>query len=278
MGLLDEIRAVMGEVVDAVAEAAQTTTSQAKEVAGDLADEVRQGVEAAGPHLRRGIGAAAFAADWVVRESRRQAQMIAAEFRAAAEAAAEEEDAAHEPWRTPQPDFTASAEPPEYEERQLTEAEEVWARRVFRDTLPYGITYLSNQLGLHGKPYTVPHPTHLGAFILHVGPDVYERPFDHTNKVAGQRGDAVFVHGLAHVWQGVHRWRPLDYAVRTLSSPFVPGADTYRYEAGKEWNEYDADQQASIIRDWYLSGMPPGGALFPYIRDHVWPAVTVETE
>jgi len=62
--------------------------------------------------------------------------------------------------------------------------------------------------------------------------------------------------------------------VRALTSPFVPGAaEGYRYEAGKPWAEYNPDQQAELVRDWYLSGMPHGGVLFPYIRDHVWAGV-----
>jgi hypothetical protein len=267
MGFFDEFRAVMGEVVEAVVggvtEAAQTTSEQAKEVAGDLKEEVRYSLEAAGPHLRRGIGAAAFAAGWVVREGRRQVEILSAEFRQPADdeapiAAADAPDEAL----------------PEYEERQLTEAEEVWARQVFRDTLPYGITYVSNALGLHGKPYTVPHPWHLGAFVLHLGPEIYQNPIDPTNRLEGQRGDAVFIHALMHVWQGVHRWREVDYAFRALTSPFVPGAaEGYRYEAGKPWADYNPDQQAELVRDWYLSGMPHGGVLFPYIRDHVWAGV-----
>jgi hypothetical protein len=264
VGLFDDFKAAVSEmvelVVDGVRDAAQAAPDQTRQVAEDFKDEVRYGLEAAAPHVRRGIGVAAFAAGWVARET-------AAMF-AEMKPAPEEEEAGEE-WKAEAPGANEVELPP-YEERPLTEAEEVWARQVFRESLPYDLVHLSNQLGLHGRPYAVPHPTTLGAFVVHAGPDVYADPTGAAGRVGGQRGDAVFIQQLVHVWQGVHPSRTLDYAVRALVSAFLSGDDAYRYEPGKAWAEYDAEQQSAIVRDWYLSGMPPGGALFPYVRDHIW--------
>ena len=86
---------------------------------------------------------------------------------------------------------------------------------------------------------------------------------------------ALLVHEMAHVWQGRNSWFALSYVVESVVSQGVSawrGAGTggaYTYAPGRPWGSYNPEQQASIIEDWYKSGMPTAGPLWPYIRDHV---------
>jgi len=83
------------------------------------------------------------------------------------------------------------------------------------------------------------------------------------------------VHELTHVWQGSNSTSATTYVHNSLMnqcrSEFGTGSHggAYGYTPGGIWSAYNAEQQASIVEDWYVSGMPESGPLWPYIRNNV---------
>ena len=39
---------------------------------------------------------------------------------------------------------------------------------------------------------------------------------------------------------------------------------------GLDWDEYNAEQQASIVEDWYWHGQTTTDPLYGYVRDQIW--------
>ena len=150
-----------------------------------------------------------------------------------------------------------------YRERQVTAKEEDFVRPVFGDTsLPYGAIYLSNGRGKDGRAYTIPHPTEIGAYLIHIGPTAFADP-------TVPPVDALFVHELTHVWQGYNRWWPFDYVLDSLFAQARDGRHAYDVTLGREWGDYNAEQQAMIVARWYRNGQLETDPRFPYIRDHI---------
>ena len=70
----------------------------------------------------------------------------------------------------------------------------------------------------------------------------------------------LLVHELTHVWQGTNGFYSTAYvlnSVRYQARSFVSQGDhhgAYEYEPGWPFATYNAEQQASIVEDWYVSG------------------------
>jgi hypothetical protein len=79
----------------------------------------------------------------------------------------------------------------------------------------------------------------------------------------------LLVHESTHVWQGKNSLFAQSYVYDSCISQCIRGTGAYRYSAGSSWSSYNVEQQASIVEDWYVSGEPTSGNLWPYIRDHV---------
>lgn len=158
-------------------------------------------------------------------------------------------------------------------ERLLMQTEIDLAKTVFRDTLPYGAIYLSDQTGKDNLPYTIPHPTHAGAYVIHIGATAYN---DQTEGAARADRRSTFIHELTHVWQGEYYANtPLDYVGNSVwDHATTYGKGTYSYEPGEGWNTYTVEQQASIVEDWFKSGLVENDTdpLWHYIRDNIRPA------
>jgi hypothetical protein len=162
---------------------------------------------------------------------------------------------------------------PPYAERLLTEAEKDLARKVFAETLPYRAIYLSNGLGLQQRAYTIPHPLHLGSYVIHIGPDAFPDATDSSIIMLGQTVDAVFIHESTHVWQGVNRRHAFDYILDSVYNQVRFGSQAYdlnQDEVGeKSWGKFNAEQQAMIVENWYAGGMSESDAAFTYIKDNI---------
>jgi hypothetical protein len=169
-------------------------------------------------------------------------------------------------------DGLTQASPP-YAERFLTDAEKDLARKVFEETLPYGAVYLSNGLGLQQRAYTIPHPLHLGSYVIHIGPDAFRDATNSSVVMLGQTVDAVFIHELTHVWQGVNRRHAFDYILDSVYNQVRFGSQAYdlnQEDVGrKKWSEFNAEQQAMIVENWYAAGMAESDAAFTYIKDNL---------
>ena len=160
-----------------------------------------------------------------------------------------------------------------YAERLLTDAEKDLARKVFAETLPYGAIYLSNGLGLQRRAYTIPHPLHLGSYVIHIGDETFPDATDSSIRIFGQTADSVFIHELTHVWQGVNRRTVFDYILDSVYNQARLGSQAYNLnqdELGKKsWGEFNAEQQAMIVENWYAAGMSESDRAFTYIKDNI---------
>lgn len=160
-----------------------------------------------------------------------------------------------------------------YAERLLTDAEKNLARQVFQETVPYDAVYLSNGLGLQRRAYTIPHPLHPGSFVIHIGEETYPDATNSSVVVLGQRADAVFIHELTHVWQGANRRHALDYIFDSVYHQIREGSHAYdlnQDEVGKKsWGDFNAEQQAMIVENWYAAGMSASDSAFTYITNNI---------
>ncbi len=160
-----------------------------------------------------------------------------------------------------------------YAERLLTDAEKNLARQVFQETVPYDAVYLSNGLGLKQRAYTIPHPLRPGSYVIHIGEATFPDATNSAVIVLGQRADAVFIHELTHVWQGANRRHPLDYIFDSVYHQIREGSHAYdlnQDEVGKKsWSDFNAEQQAMIVENWYAAGMSESDAAFTYITNNI---------
>ena len=105
-------------------------------------------------------------------------------------------------------------------------------------------------------------------YLVNVGPAAY------SDLSVGRRKN-LLVHELTHVWQGANSNSSMTYVTNSVMSQcksnFGPGARTsaYNYRPGSNWSAYNAEQQASIVEDWFVAGKLESGPLWPYVRDRV---------
>jgi len=155
--------------------------------------------------------------------------------------------------------------------------------RVYADTLPFRIRILvTNAAGAEGRAFTIPTSllntigltataffagAALGyvssfinlAYLMNVGDDY--------DKLAGSE-KGLLVHETCHVWQGKNSTFAQTYVFDSVINQCLR-SNAYSYAAGKPWSEYNVEQQASIVEDWFVGGEQESSTLFPYIRDHV---------
>lgn len=142
--------------------------------------------------------------------------------------------------------------------RSLSSSEQTLATRVFGRTLPSWSTILIDDgLGLGDRPYTIDGPP--GLVMIHIGPIGYP---DCTSKAMwmGRRIDAQFIHEMTHVWQYAK-----GYNVKLGSIWAQTGGSGYSFTLGQSWDDYNVEQQASIVEYWYATGMNVRATEFPYI-------------
>ena len=238
MGLLDKLKAAVdkGEqavekIVDATEEAAKSVVTESRDAANAVVQKGRQGAGAVRGELKKGRGIISGDIDGLARPSA------------------------------------------PYAERLLTDAEKDLARQVFEETLPYGAIYLSNGLGLGRRAYTIPHPLHLGSYVIHIGEETFPDATNSAIIVLGQRADAVFIHELTHVWQGANRRHAFDYILDSVYNQARFGTHAYdlnQADVGKKkWSDFNAEQQAMIVENWYVGGMSQSDDAFTYIKENI---------
>lgn len=153
--------------------------------------------------------------------------------------------------------------------RGLLREEKRIADSVFQSTIPYYRVEIDPIIGLGGRPFTTPFPLPILSpvalgYIIHAGPEAFCQGM-HTS-IARQ---ATLIHELAHVWQGVHSLWSTQYVHSSLWAQAWEGSNAYVYTAGGDWDDYNAEQQAQIVEDWFSGGMDPSSPLFRYIRDNI---------
>ncbi len=142
--------------------------------------------------------------------------------------------------------------------RNLSSAEQTLVTKVFGWTLPpWNKIFINDGLGWSDRVYTLDDPP--GCATIHIGPSGYP---DCTSKAtfAGQRIDAVFVHEMAHVWQFAK-----GYYVKSGSLWAQSVGSGYKVILGDSWDDYNVEQQASIVGNWYALGMSVRAPEFQYV-------------
>lgn len=163
--------------------------------------------------------------------------------------------------------------------RPLNTAERQLMREVFGNTLPdFEEIGIGDGLGASGRPWTDTGPTNYPDmphmhFQINIGDAASN---DLTSNIT--RVDCfvtgipdtlaeLLVHEMTHVWQ-YHNSRS-RYGV-WASSVF----GTYDFTPGDPWDDYDVEQQASIVEKWYSNNakhwsnksLLKADPLYPYIR------------
>jgi hypothetical protein len=144
--------------------------------------------------------------------------------------------------------------------RKLTDEEINDAKRVFEDKIPYGRIIVSDDLGLGDREWTEP----VGPlYNLHLGPKGYKSTNDHFEL------RWTLIHELTHAWQGANHVFDISYVLSSGWSQLLYGSGAYAYSPGQDWGDYNAEQQAHIVEDWYKRGLQVSDSNFRYIRDHI---------
>jgi hypothetical protein len=101
----------------------------------------------------------------------------------------------------------------------------------------------------------------MGLYAIQIGPVCY--PDCTSKKVWPRFGriDCVFIHEMTHVWQYFH-----GYNVKLSSVWGQTLGDGYEAVPGKSWDDYNVEQQASLVEDWYTAGANTSDDRFPYIE------------
>lgn len=187
------------------------------------------------------------------------------------------------------------------EYRYLVRVEIDEARKVFDSSVDYGSVVISNLCGEGAMTLAGRKLDDLNNWIYTI---CWSDPVLRQN-VIGANQQKTFIHEMTHVWQGQHGVHPTAYMAQSLVSQLVHGVGdiirrrewrawgehrgaTYRFrwgDIGKNWNEFNVEQQASIVESWYIAerdrqregrvfgddvyggGASPYDARFPYIRD-----------
>lgn len=161
--------------------------------------------------------------------------------------------------------------------RLLNEAEIALARQVFENQLPYDKVHIASYYlpNNDGVPVTVASVSSLipkrslRSYTIYFGRDVFENGADQP------RTRDTLIHELTHVWQGHHSLFAWEYMIESMIAQghaiLTQGNRNraYDYEPGKPWDDYNVEQQANIVEDWFINGMRTDDRLFPYIANHI---------
>lgn len=150
--------------------------------------------------------------------------------------------------------------------RPLSSSELTVAKSVFRGTINYGLVRVTNALGLNNAPWTSNTPP---IYTLNVGTN-----YSSLTSTSARRN--LLIHELTHVWQGQHLVPfMLNSAAHQSLSVINNGGnvaargDAYSYTLGRRWGQYNVEQQASIVADWFKNGRKTSDPRYRYIRDNI---------
>jgi hypothetical protein len=157
-------------------------------------------------------------------------------------------------------------------ERVLSDPERHWAKAVFQDSLPswerIKVTDAMGPIPGYDKPYT---DEVMRMFVLNVGPDYYPDMDNDDDHDGWGRGRAVLIHELTHVWQFYHGYW---VALRSFWAN-VPGKGYYyTLEESDAWDDFNVEQQASIVEHWFTRGMQINDDRFTFIDKIIRPGIT----
>ncbi len=138
--------------------------------------------------------------------------------------------------------------------RKLSPIEIYWAAQVFNDTLPsWGNILVTDALGpVPGvdRPFTEELlPKRL--YTVNVGPDYYP-DLNRDNDFGFRSCRNLLIHELTHVWQYSHGYWVVS---RSLWADRFGQGYNYTIEESDAWDDFNVEQQARIVEDWFKGGM-----------------------
>jgi hypothetical protein len=75
----------------------------------------------------------------------------------------------------------------------------------------------------------------------------------------------LLIHEMTHVWQ---YWHGFGVKVSSIwANTFGAG---YDFTPGDPWDDYNAEQQATIVEKWHKRGRKKDDVLYPYITEVIW--------
>jgi len=150
--------------------------------------------------------------------------------------------------------------------RSLSSSEIALAKSVFRNTMNYGLVRVTDALGLNNAPWTSNTPP---VYMMNVGTN-------YSSLTSSNYRKRLLIHELTHVWQGQHLvpFMLNSAAHQSLSiinngGNIAARGDGYTYTLGKRWGQYNVEQQASIVADWFKNGLKTSDPRYRYIRDNI---------
>jgi hypothetical protein len=149
--------------------------------------------------------------------------------------------------------YTLFAEGEEPRHKLLTEEEYKWANdKIFNGTLPSrGTIIVTNLIGIGGRQYTIPNG--FGQTYMNMGSGGYKDPmnFARPNEIPGQ----LLIHELTHAWQIEYNTglKAMGEGISNQWKYSVEGdKTTYQYTCGKEWKDYNFEQQGMIVEKCFV--------------------------
>jgi len=156
--------------------------------------------------------------------------------------------------------------------REMTAAEIGFADRLFQGTIPYDRVVLTDTQGFGGRFFTTPSlQPGSDKILVNIG-DHFDNPPYSTSSAYPAPGQA-FIHELTHAWQIAQAsfvpglvcdgiWNQIQYSF---------GTDVYAIgtDAGKEWSEYNLEQQAHLVDRWHQGYRSRGHRYYRYIKDNI---------
>ena len=132
---------------------------------------------------------------------------------------------------------------------------------------------------VHYGSATVTEPSIAGKdYVINGGPQHFGKNWGRQPALKN-----LLVHELTHVWQGEHVGRAyysVNALLRHIASGMLSWVDLnynpYAYDHAnlKPWSDYNVEQQADIVEDWYKSDSDPAkrklDPRFIYIRHIIW--------
>jgi hypothetical protein len=176
--------------------------------------------------------------------------------------------------------------------RFMTPREWNAAAQVFSGSLPpRNQIILTDLIGLGEREFTVPGSS-LSAVGAALSPALFAYLINNRNLFQGRtlvnmgRGYSdplsytrgkytvpgqILMHELTHAWQiHQHSFTPglICKGLYNQASNSL-GGDVYGITDGKQWREYNLEQQGAIVDVWYANGQDMNHKYFRYIRDNV---------
>jgi len=154
--------------------------------------------------------------------------------------------------------------------RGLRPAEKRLCNSVFNGSLPpYEEIGIGDGLGLGDRPWTdwgdgLDDQLTSMFYALNVGDYFsYDLSEKHYTPYDGDTSD-LLVHEMTHVWQYHYGWTV------KASSVWASTFGSYEFTPGDAWDDYNAEQQASIVEKWHKRGRKKTDELYPYIVRIIW--------